>query len=371
MKDNYLNTQSSLAMKGAGYYSAKTAGAKTAIDKTLKVIENALKNIPSSEIIKFADFGSADGGTSQEMWFNVIKSIREKGDDRQIEILFTDLASNDFSTLFKTMQGMLGNSQFAFQNFFSNVYVHGCGTGFHQQLMTNNSLTLGFSATAMHYVSERPCLIENHVHMTGANESEKQLFKDQANKDWETILLNRSKEMINGGRFICINFGIDEKGRYLGNTGGHVMFNNFAKNWKHLENQGLITNQEFINATFTQHYRTLEEFKKPFENKDSVISKSGLVLKSCETMITDCPYKMHYLKNKDTMSSEEYARKLIPTMRSWSETVFKNALIDRRENEINEIVDKFYDLYIEEVSNDPEGHAMDYVHVIMDIEKIS
>ena len=371
MKDNYLNTQSSLAMKGAGYYSAKTAGAKTAIDKTLKVIENALKTIPSTEILKFADFGSADGGTSQEMWFNVIKLIREKGDDRQIEILYTDLASNDFSTLFKTMQGMHGNSQFAFQHIFSNVYVHGCGTGFHQQLMANNSLTLGFSATAMHYVSERPCLIENHVHMTGANEREKQLFKDQANKDWETILLNRSKEMINGGRFICINFGIDEKGRCLGNTGGHVMFNNFAKNWKQLENQGLITNQEFINATFTQHYRTLEEFKKPFENKDSVISKSGLVLKSCETMITDCPYKIHYLKNKDTMSSEEYARTLIPTMRSWSETVFKNALIDRSENEINEIVDKFYDLYIEEVSNDPEGHAMDYVHVIMDIEKIS
>ena len=370
MKDNYLNTQSSLAMKGAGYYSAKTAGAKNAIDKTQKVIENALETIPSTEILKFADFGSADGGTSQEMWNNIIKLIREKGDNRQIEILYTDLASNDFSTLFKTMQGMYKNSQFAFQKNFSNVYVHGCGTGFHQQLMVNNSLTLGFSATAMHYVSERPCLIENHVHMTGANESEKKLFKDQANKDWETILLNRSKEMINGGRFICINFGIDEQGRCLGNTGGHVMFNNFAKNWKYLENQGLITNQEFINATFTQHYRTVEEFKMPFDDKDSVVSKSGLVLKSCETMITDCPYKTHYLENKDTMSSEEYAKTLIPTMRSWSETVFKNALINRTQNEINEIVDKFYDLYIEEVSNNPEGHAMDYVHVIMDIEKI-
>jgi len=50
MKDNYLNTQSNLAMKGAGYYSAKTAGAKNAIDKTKKVIENALKTIPSTEI---------------------------------------------------------------------------------------------------------------------------------------------------------------------------------------------------------------------------------------------------------------------------------------------------------------------------------
>ena len=187
MTETYLNTQSSLSMKGDGYYSAKTAGAKNAIDKTQKVIENALQTIPSNEILKFADFGSADGGTSQEMWSNIIKIIRDKDDNRQIEILYTDLASNDFSTLFKTMQGMHGNANFAFQKNFKNVYVHGCGTGFHEQLMSDESLTLGFSATAMHYVSERPCLIENHVHMTGANESEKKLFKDQANKDWETI----------------------------------------------------------------------------------------------------------------------------------------------------------------------------------------
>ena len=53
-----------------------------------------------------ADFGSADGGTSQEMWYNLIKQLRDSNDYRDIEILYTDLASNDFSTLFKTMQGM-------------------------------------------------------------------------------------------------------------------------------------------------------------------------------------------------------------------------------------------------------------------------
>jgi len=148
------------------------------------------------------------------------------------------------------------------------------------------------------------------------------------------------------------------------------MFNNFSKNWKYLEDQGIITNQEYINATFTQHYRTVEEFRAPFDDKESAISKSGLVLKSCETMITECPYKVHYLNNKNTMSSKDYAKTLIPTMRSWSETVFKNALVDRTEKEMNEIVDKFYNLYVDEVSNDPEGHAMDYVHVIMDIEKV-
>ena len=182
-KKKNLNTQSVLAMRSSGYYSQRTVGAKIAIDATQSLMEQALKEIPKLPILRMADFGSADGGTSQELWSNIIKVIREKGDERQIEILYTDLASNDFSTLFKTMQGMHGNPDFAFQKNFSNVYVHGSGTGFHEQLMFNHSLTLGFSATAMHYVSERPCLIENHVHMTGANENEKKLFKAQANRD--------------------------------------------------------------------------------------------------------------------------------------------------------------------------------------------
>ena len=155
--------------------------------------------------------------------------------------MYTDLASNDFSVLFRTMQGMQGDKKFAFQKEFPNVFVHGCGTGFHEQLLSNNSLSLGFSATAMHYVSERPCLIKDHVHMVGAKENEKNLFKQQALKDWEKILLSRSKELISGGRFICINFGIDEKGRYLGNTGAHNMFDNFAKHWKSLETKNIIS----------------------------------------------------------------------------------------------------------------------------------
>ncbi len=369
-KKNKLNTQDVLSMKSSGYYSARTVGAKIAIDNVQSLMLSALKELPKLDIIRMADFGSADGGTSQEMWRNLIKSIRDKNDYRQIEILYTDLPSNDFSTLFKTMQGMHGNSNLAFQNNFQNIFVHGCGTGFHKQLMSNNSLSLGFSATAMHYVSEKPCEIINHVHMTGANFEEKEKFKKQALMDWESILISRSKELVSGGRFICLNFGIDEKGRYLGNTGGHCMFDKFSYHWKSLEKKGIITKEEYIKATFTQHYRSIDEFKKPFDDPNSEIFKAGLRLKSCETRLTDCPFKINYQKNKKTMSSKEYAETLIPTLRSWSETVFKTALIGRDLNEINSIVDQFYNAYQLEVINDPEGHAMDYVHIIMDIEKI-
>ena len=367
---NILNTQDILSMRSSGYYSQRTAGAKIAIDNVQPLMMNALKEIPKLKILRMADYGSADGGTSQEMWGNLIKTIRESNDLLQIEILYTDLASNDFSTLFRTMQGMQGDPLLSFQKKFSNIFVHGCGTGFHQQLMSSGSLSLGFSATAMHYVSEKPCQIINHVHMVGADFSEKAKFKEQALKDWEAILLSRAEVLVSGGRFICVNFGIDKKGRYLGNTGGHSMFDKFSSHWKFLENRGIITQDEFKAATFTQYYRTISEFRKPFDDTDSSVYKAGLRLISCSTKLTECPYKKKYENNKNSMSATDYSKNLIPTMRSWSETVFRTALKGRKEDDIDKIVNIFYKSYQDEIAMNPEGHAMDYIHIIMDIEKI-
>jgi hypothetical protein len=268
------------------------------------------------------------------------------------------------------MQGMQGNPKFAFQLKDPNIFIHGCGTGFHQKLMTKESLSLGFSATAMHYVSVKPCQIENHVHMVGASDKEKEKFRTQSLKDWESILLARSEELVSGGRFICLNFGIDEKGRHLGNTGGHSMFDNFNLHWKNLRDENIITDNEFRAATFAQHYRTVSEFRKPFDNENSSVYKSGLRLISCATKLTNCPYKVNYQKNIDKITKNEYASSLIATMRSWSETVFRTALIGRKAKEIDEIVNIFYSRYEKEISENPDGHAMDYIHVIMEIEKV-
>ena len=213
-----LNMQDVLSMRSSGYYSQRTAGAKNAIDSVLPLMKEAVNNLPETEILRFADYGAADGGTSAALWADLISSLRKGGDARHTELLYTDLPSNDFSTLFKTMQGMEGDPSNAYQVNNENVFVHGCGTGFHRQLMAANSLSLGFSATAMHYVSEKPCEIEDHVHMVGAAPDERAQFAQRAAEDWEKILLARAAEMQSGSQFIVLNFGIDEQGRYLGHT---------------------------------------------------------------------------------------------------------------------------------------------------------
>ena len=60
------------------------------------------------------------------------------------------------------MQGMQGNPKLSFQKKFSNIFGHGCGTGFHQQLMSDNSLSLGLSLNlAKGTIQKKGCLISS------------------------------------------------------------------------------------------------------------------------------------------------------------------------------------------------------------------
>ena len=205
--------------------------------------------------------------------------------------------------------------------------------------------------------------------MVGADEAERARFSAQAAADWERILLARAAELAPGGRFICLNFGIDEDGRYLGHTGGQSMFDNFTAHWRTLRDEGRISEDEFSRATFAQHYRTVDEFTAPFADPQSAVRQAGLKLVSVETRLTPCPYNAAYQSAGGKMSAADYAASLIPTMRSWSETVFRTALDGRPDAERQALVDAFYGAYEAQVAADPDGHAMDYIHILMAIEK--
>ena len=193
--------------------------------------------------------------------------------DVQIQVSYTDLPSNDFSALFKNLLGFGSLTANTYLTDIENVYVNACGIGFHKQLLPDASLDIGFSATAMHYISEKPCPIENHVHMVGASSNTLAAYAAQAQKNWNDLLLARANELRPSGQLVMLNFGIDEEGRYLGNTGGVNMFDTFANLWTQMRDEGVISSDEFINTAFPQYYRTVEEFCAPFKNEDSQVIK--------------------------------------------------------------------------------------------------
>ena len=84
-------------------------------------------------------------------------------------------------------------------------------------------------------------------------------------------------------------------------------------------------------------------------------------------MTTPCPYAADYRGRGDAAA---FARSYVPTLRSWSETVFAGALDPARDAaERAAILDDFYAAYEADVARSPAGHGMDYVHCVMAIAK--
>ncbi|MEO1160203.1 MAG: SAM-dependent methyltransferase, partial [Pseudomonadota bacterium] len=153
-------------------------------------------------------------------------------------------------------------------------------------------------------------------------------------------------------------------GRYLGDTGGVSMFDTFNRFWSELADDGIISRDEYLKTNFPQHYRTVEEFTAPLNDKTSPVYKAGLRLEHVETRVVRCPFEQDFTENhKD---ATRFATEYLPTLRSWSEATFLGGLdAGRDEAERQAIMDEFYGRYQAGVAAAPDGHAMDYVHAYL------
>jgi len=357
-------------MRGAGYYSQNTIGAKAVIDAAGELVLAALSQMSLRQPVPFvmADFGAADGGTSLDLMRRAVDAIRQAAPERSITLTYTDLPHNDFSSLFRLLHGLVPGRAEAPLGQLENVFTFASGTSFYRQIFPDGGLDFGFSATAMHWLSRLPGQIADHVHAAGADPQEKELFRAQAQADWERILLARAAELRPGGKLVLANFCEDEEGRYLGNTGGVNMHDTFAKHWRRVHRDRHLTDAEYRAGTFMQFYKTVADFTEPFTSADSLVQRAGLKLDEVFTRVTGCPYAARF--QRDGGDPAAFAASYLPTLRSWSESTFFGALSsDRSLEERRDIIDDFYAGYEAEVAAYPAGHGMDYVHCFTVISK--
>ena len=371
-----------ITMRGAGYYSDNTVGAKAVIEaagehvaEALSAMNLAAMNLAAMDLaaaeqpFAIADMGAADGGTSLDLIRRTVATVRAASPSRPITVTYTDLPFNDFSVLFRRLHGLLGDAATAAPlGEEPGVFTFASGTSFYRQIFPDNTLSLGFSATAMHWLSTGAGPIVDHVQAVGASPDERASYRRQAKVDWETILLARARELVPGGRLVLANFCEDEGGRYLGGTGGVDMFDTFAKHWRALARAGTITEAEYRAGTLQQFYKTVDDFTAPFADADTPVRRAGLRLERVSTRVTGCPYAADFRRHGDAAA---FAKAYIPTLRSWTESTFFSALSSGRTLvERQGIVDRFYASYEADVAAAPAGHAMDYVHCFMTIAKV-
>jgi hypothetical protein len=345
-----------------------TRGAKEVIDGAAPLVLEAIRRMPDADVSSpffMTDMGCADGGTSIGMVRQALAAVHDRWPRRPIVVVYADQPRNDYNALFRLIHGLTPIPTYLDE--IEGVQVLASAASFFRPIVPPATLRLGFSATAMHWLSRKPCDLADHVQAIGAAGNDLAAFAEQGRRDWETILLQRSRELIPGGRLVLVNFCKDELGQYLGNTGGVNMWDTFNTLWQRLTAEGVITRDEYIGMTFPQYYRTAEEFTQPLTDETSPVYRSGLRLEQCETRVVPCPFSGEFRQHGD---AARFAHEYIPTLRSWTESTFLGALSPNRPpDERQRIIDNYYSAYETLVRENPIGHGMGFVHVYLTIAK--
>ena len=368
--------RSTISMWHEGDYSAHTQGAKDVIDNARDLACEAIAEMDvagSSAAARFrrpfhiADYGAADGGTSIDLHRATISALRARAPRRTVCITYTDLPRNDYSALFTTANGgRPGVTSYCDEH--DDIFVYAAATSFFEPIFPPETIDFGFSATAMHWLSALPCPVSDHIHMAGACGQELEVLRARALADWQAILLARASELTPGGRLLTLNLALGDDGRHMGNTGGANMFDVMNRLWRALADDGTITEAEYRRTTIPQFYRTPAEFHAPLLDPAGPVHRAGLRLVRAETRFTRCPYAARFAEDGD---ADRFAETYVPNTRTWSETVFVNALdATRPAAERQATVDRYFESFVDLVRSDPEPHAMDYIHECMVMEKV-
>jgi len=334
-------------------YSAQTEGARLCIDAASDWALTCVDQLTNDSSYVLMDYGAADGGTAVGLWSQVLDRLHKRQPKAHLTLIGNDLPSNDNVALAENIAKQLGRPP--------NPTVLVSARSFYEPLVAPETVSFGFSATAMHWLSESPGPLNTHTHVLASNDKEAlERFTAQAMKDWASILELRSVELAVGGRLLTVNLSRDEEGRYLGHNGGVTrnVHDQLHQIWRSLADEGVISEEIYRKGTILNFYKSPEEFMAPLKDETSAAYRNGLRLVDERTVHVPCPYRKRWKEDADTAA---FAEGLMATIRSWSRHSFASVAGD-------ETADLVYERLKQRIAESPEEWSLDYVehHQIME-----
>ena len=290
-------------------------------------VRNVLEHIPDSvRTFSYCDFGSADGASSSIIARTVASELKRARGPQEISIALEDQPGNDFRPAFARLIKSL-------QNVDIPSFVRSIGTSFYDQCLPTGSLHFGTSNYATFYLDTRArnaagflpgysLSLLCRMQLAGGSEdalsdNDRALIaanKERSVLDWERFLLNRAKELCNGGRLLVTSIcTVPLSCKEYDQHGSHL-FRSVQAELELVANavhdmiaEGEINEGEADNCIYPAHYRTLEEVEAPFQSPDSRVRRAGLRLVRSEMMIAEHPDR-HVMNSLDQLSEEEVRR---------------------------------------------------------------
>jgi hypothetical protein len=337
-------------MQGGGFYNRHSALQKANLQSAIPLLQEAAGSIPIDEKrpIVVVDYGSSQGRNSLLPIRTAIDGLRTRvGEATPIEIFHTDLPSNDFTSLFVTLdsdpQSYLAAAR--------NVYSFAVGRSYFDQILPAGQVDLGWSSNALHWMSSNPVDVPDHGWaIFSASAAAHTAVDYQLDEDWRRFLMARSIELRTGGQLVCQFLG-----RGPATHGFEWMAQHFWQCLSDMGSEGLLTAPELLHMTNPSAGRSIRQIAAPFERG----LFAGLSLAHCSLVEAPDPFWDDFQKTGDAV---EFGRSWSRLMRAANGPNFTAVLSSDRSKEA--FLDELTERLASRVAADPQ-RSESYVALVV------
>ncbi|PKI65591.1 hypothetical protein CRG98_013984 [Punica granatum] len=227
--------------------------------------------------IRVVDLGCATGYNTLATVGMVVESLRERyigelGFEPEFEAFFSDLPSNDFNSLFRSLSGMDSNEKKP-----RRYFVAGVPGTFYRRLFPGGKLHVAVSLSALHWLSQIPGEVldkgsrtwnKGRAWIDGAKEEVVEAYSRQSEEDLDNFLKCRKEEIAEGGILFMLMGGrpnSQEPGNQLGDAESrakHPFATSMDQAWQDLLNEGLIDEETRDGFNIPAYMRSMEEVER-------------------------------------------------------------------------------------------------------------
>lgn len=235
----------------------QTAGLRTAT----KLFERAAAEVPLPAApcpVVIAEYGCGNAlGGLLPIGAGIAALRKRVRPEHPIMVTHTDIPDNDFSALFRTLR----DDPFSYLRTDRATFASAVGRSYLSQILPSDSVHVGWSAWAIHWLSRVPAEIHDHVQASySADAQVRAACARQAAHDWHEFIAFRGRELSPGGCLVVMTMGQHDDGR----LGLEPLFDGLMQALTDLHTQQLITADELRRMHLPIVGRSIGDFRSPF-----------------------------------------------------------------------------------------------------------
>jgi hypothetical protein len=333
---------SQVAMEGGGFYnrnSALQAGGIALLSPTwLEACESVdLGHGP----VRIMDLASSQGRNSMAPMAIAIQAVRRRGGaDRAIEIIHTDLPSNDFTALFDAV--LVDPSSYLVGR--AGVFPAAIGRSYFEPLVPPQSVHLAWNTWSMQWMSHLPAHARDHV-LAGMSEDPDLVAAvgHAQTADWTKFLALRARELRPGGKLLTAFTA-----RTDAETGWEWLLGELWSSILDLVADHVLDAGEAERMTIPIGLRRLDDVRRPFSSDRTF---EGLIAEHIGLKQAD---DAHWAEYERTGDSQTFGMRHAEATRAWAGPALALAINPDRDGPA--MLDRLFERHAERLAASPRQH---------------